>query len=114
LAAALSLALALSAATAAPGAARPAPRLSVRAAVLVDGSTGQRLFGVDPDTPRPIASTTKLMTALVALEHVRLGAVFAAPDYVPAAAESQIGLAPGERMSVHDLMLALLLPSAND
>src|SRR5204863_5799780 len=65
-------------------------------------------------TELPIASTTKLMTALVVLHHARLRQTFAAPAYYPAPAESQIGLAPGERMSVHDLLIALLLPSAND
>jgi serine-type D-Ala-D-Ala carboxypeptidase (penicillin-binding protein 5/6) len=55
------------------------------------------------------------MTALVTLEHVRrLTTIFAQTDYYPAAADSQIGLVPGERMSVHDLLLAMLLPSADD
>ena len=40
--------------------------------------------------------------------------MFADPNYYPAASDSQIGLVPGERMSVHDLLLALLLPSADD
>ena len=40
--------------------------------------------------------------------------MFTEPDYYAAAADSQIGLVPGERMSVHDLLLALLLPSADD
>jgi D-alanyl-D-alanine carboxypeptidase (penicillin-binding protein 5/6) len=63
----------------------------------------------------PIASTTKLMTALLTLEHVhRLSRMFTQNDYVPAAVDSQIGLSPGERMSVHDLLLAMLLPSADD
>jgi len=91
------------------------PKLSVRAAILVDPSTGQELYGADATRELPIASTTKLMTALLTLEHVRLlGRVFAQNDYRPASVDSQIGLAPGERMSVHDLLLALLLPSADD
>ncbi len=91
------------------------PRLSVRAAILIEQSTGQQLYGVDSNRELPIASTTKLMTALVTLEHVhRLSTVFTAPDYRAAAVDSQIGLQPGERMSVHDLLLALMLPSADD
>lgn len=90
------------------------PNLSVRAATLIEASTGQELYGQAAQTELPIASTTKLMTALLTLEKVRLGTVFADPDYYPAAADSQIGLVPGERMSVHDLLLALLLPSADD
>ncbi len=91
------------------------PTLSVRSAALIELSTGKRLYGVNADEPVPIASATKLMTALLALEHVhRLGHVFTQPLYYSAPADSQIGLVPGERMSVHDLLLALMLPSADD
>jgi len=93
----------------------PPPVLPVRAAILIEQSTGEQLYGVDPDERVPIASTTKLMTALVTLDHVHhLGQMFTAPDYYAAAVDSQIGLVPGERMSVHDLLIALLLPSADD
>src|SRR5262249_53564179 len=61
-----------------------------------------------------IASTTKLMTALLTLEHAPLDKTFTQNDYYPAATDSQIGLVPGERMTVRDLLLALLLPSADD
>ncbi len=90
------------------------PALSVRAAILVAGKTGQVLYAVDPDRELAIASTTKLMTALLALEHAPLNMVFTQNNFTPAATDSQIGLVPGERMSVHDLLLALLLPSADD
>jgi serine-type D-Ala-D-Ala carboxypeptidase (penicillin-binding protein 5/6) len=95
----------------------PAPAVvtSARAAVLIESGSGQELYGSSADSRRPIASATKLMTALVTLEHVhRLGTIFTQNDYIPGPEDSQIGLAPGERMSVHDLMLALLLPSADD
>jgi D-alanyl-D-alanine carboxypeptidase (penicillin-binding protein 5/6) len=97
------------------GLASSRPVLSVRAAVLVAPATNQRLYGVQPDRRLAIASTTKLMTALLTLEHVHhLGTVFTAPNYYSSATDSQIGLVPGERMTVHDLLLALLLPSADD
>jgi serine-type D-Ala-D-Ala carboxypeptidase (penicillin-binding protein 5/6) len=92
----------------------PAPNLSAAAATLIEESTGQQLFGLGADQQLPIASTTKLMTALLTLEHARLTRVFAQNNYYAAAIDSQIGLVPGERMSVHDLLLALLLPSADD
>jgi len=99
----------------APAAALAPPALSVRAAVLVAEGTGQQLYGSDQNEELPIASTTKLMTALVTLEHVRhLDQVFVAPDYYAASEDSQIGLVPGDRMTVHDLMLAIMLPSADD
>jgi serine-type D-Ala-D-Ala carboxypeptidase (penicillin-binding protein 5/6) len=89
--------------------------LSARAAVLYAPETGQTLYGLDANRELPIASTTKLMTALITLEHVhRLGTMFTQNDWTPAADDSAIGLVPGERMSVHDLLLALMLPSADD
>jgi serine-type D-Ala-D-Ala carboxypeptidase (penicillin-binding protein 5/6) len=90
------------------------PQLNAREAILVAPATGQELYGLDANREVAIASTTKLMTALVTLEHTRLNRVFADPDYHPAAEDSQLGLVPGERMSVHDLLLAMLLPSADD
>jgi D-alanyl-D-alanine carboxypeptidase (penicillin-binding protein 5/6) len=105
------------AAIAAQSAAGPAvapPALSARAAILVEESTGQVLYASGADAELAIASTTKLMTALLTLEHAPLSTIFTAPDYRAAAGDSQIGLAPGERMSVHDLLLALLIPSADD
>ncbi len=96
-------------------AAVPLRGLSARAAILIDAGSGQELYGSNAYSRRPIASATKLMTALVTLEHVhRLSTIFTQNDYVPDAEDSQIGLVPGERMSVHDLMLALMLPSADD
>jgi D-alanyl-D-alanine carboxypeptidase (penicillin-binding protein 5/6) len=97
------------------GAAQAPPPLAVSAAALYAPATGQLLFGVNPNREVAIASATKLMTALITLEHVRhLSTTFAQNDWYPAAADSQIGLVPGERMSVHDLLLALMLPSADD
>ncbi len=73
------------------------------------------LWGENGDARRSIASTTKLMTALVTLQHVHhLSQLFSQMDYYPSPEDSQIGLVPGERMSVHDLLLALMLPSADD
>lgn len=102
--------------TMAPAAvAQPPPALTVSAAALYAPRTGQLLYGVNANRRLPIASTTKLMTALITLQHVHhLGTMFTQNDWSPAAVDSQIGLAPGERMSVHDLLLALMLPSADD
>jgi D-alanyl-D-alanine carboxypeptidase (penicillin-binding protein 5/6) len=56
----------------------------------------------------------KLMTALLTLERADLSDTFKAADYRPAPAESKIGLMPGERMSVRDLLRGLLIASGND
>ena len=80
----------------------------------MEASTGDILFEKNARQRRAIASTTKLMTALVALQHSDLDDIFSATNYSAATIESQIGLRPGERMSVRDLLRAALLPSAND
>ena len=100
-----------------PGAALASapPSLGVSGAILIEQSTGKVLYAVNPDRRLAIASATKLMTALITLEREpKLGKEFVAPDYHPAAADSQIGLSPGEHMSVGDLLVALLLPSGDD
>jgi D-alanyl-D-alanine carboxypeptidase (penicillin-binding protein 5/6) len=86
-----------------------------RSSIVYAPQTGQTLYAWRAHQELPIASATKLMTALVVLQHVhRLSTVFAAPDYYSPPADSQIGLVPGERMRVHDLLVALMLPSADD
>jgi serine-type D-Ala-D-Ala carboxypeptidase (penicillin-binding protein 5/6) len=90
------------------------PRLTAKSAIVIDARSGAVLFQQQADKRRAIASTTKLMTALLVLEHTRQSEVFPAPAYHPSPGESVIGLRKGERMSVHDLLRAMLLPSAND
>jgi D-alanyl-D-alanine carboxypeptidase (penicillin-binding protein 5/6) len=91
-----------------------APALQAKAAIVMETSTGDVLFSQNPRQRRPIASTTKLMTVLVALQRTDLDDIFSAANYHAAPVESQIGLRAGERMSVRDLLRATLLPSAND
>ena len=111
---AAAVALWLAAGVAAPARAAPPDLDRAAAAILVDGRTGEPMLQKDPREPRAIASATKLMTALLALERARPGQVFTAPAYNALAVESQIRLAKGERMRVEDLLEALLLESAND
>ena len=106
--------LALPAAAGAQGAAgRPAVP-GAQAAILIDARDGGVLFQRDPDERRSIASTTKLMTALLTLERAEPADVFRAPPYDALPVESKIDLRAGERMRVDDLLEALLLESAND
>jgi serine-type D-Ala-D-Ala carboxypeptidase (penicillin-binding protein 5/6) len=84
------------------------------AAILVDARDGSPILQKDPGESRSIASTTKLMTALLTLERAELDDVFTAPDYRALAVESKIDLRAGERMRVSDLLEALMLESAND
>ncbi|HWC25123.1 MAG TPA: D-alanyl-D-alanine carboxypeptidase family protein [Solirubrobacteraceae bacterium] len=109
------LALLLASPCAAAQAPSGAPRLQgAEAAILIEASTGDVLLARESRQRRQIASTTKLMTALVALQQTDLDDVFSVPAYDALPVESQIGLRPGERMSVRDLLRATLLASAND
>jgi D-alanyl-D-alanine carboxypeptidase (penicillin-binding protein 5/6) len=104
--------LALVAAAAPPALAAPA--VEARSAILVDAGTGDVLLSRRGSRRRSIASATKLMTALLALERARPGEVFTAGSYSALPVESRIDLREGERMRVRDLLRALLLESAND
>ena len=95
--------------------AEPPPATSGAAALVIDARNGAVMHAVDAGRPRPIASATKLMTALLTLERVEnLDAIVRAAPYSASPVESKIGLTAGERMTVRDLMTALLLESAND
>ena len=91
-------------------AAAPRPSLaSASAGIVMDARSGETMLSKHPDARRPIASTTKLMTALLVLESGKLDRTFTAPAYNPLPAESKINLRRGERMTVRDLLTALLL-----
>jgi D-alanyl-D-alanine carboxypeptidase (penicillin-binding protein 5/6) len=105
----LAMALAVPAVARAEG-----PYLTARAAIVMDAASGQVLWGDDADVPLPPASTTKVMTAILALESQRLSETFRVSAAAAAAAPSSIGLQPGQRMELRDLLYALMLNSAND
>ena len=83
-------------------------------AIVLEVSTGEVACERRADARRPVGSAVKLMTALLTLERADLDDTFRASDYRPAPMESQIGLVPGERMSVRDLLRGLLSESGND
>jgi serine-type D-Ala-D-Ala carboxypeptidase (penicillin-binding protein 5/6) len=82
--------------------------------VVVDAEDGDVLASGSPDEELPMASTTKLMTALVARRELDLDEVVTAAPYEPGPIESLMGLRDGESVSVHDLLYGLLLASGND
>jgi len=90
------------------------PDLTAPSAVLIEASTGDVLYAKAADKRRPIASTTKLMTALLTMEHAKLSDIVPASSYVAAPIESKLSLRPGEELSVADLLRGLMLESAND
>jgi D-alanyl-D-alanine carboxypeptidase (penicillin-binding protein 5/6) len=94
---------------------RGTPWVTATAAVLVDAQTGQVLYARNPDLAWPPASTTKMMTALVALERAPLGTMITiSPEVARFREGSVVGLPAHARISLHDLLYALLLPSGND
>ena len=109
------LATAVTALAPAPSMAGAAPpSISAPAAIVVAPAFGDVLFSRGAGAELPIASTTKLMTALLVLERDSLDQVFTAVHYHPQPAESVLGLDAGEQLRVDDLLRALFLPSAND
>jgi serine-type D-Ala-D-Ala carboxypeptidase (penicillin-binding protein 5/6) len=97
------------------GAARRPPLIDADAAAVYEPVTGDLVFAYRASRPRPIASTTKLMTAYVVLNREPLGRVFTSPGYSPVFSdESLVGLRAGERMTVADLLRGMLLASGND
>ena len=113
LAAALGLALVFVLARPASAVAAP-PAIRAPAAILVEPATGDVVFQRQASRPRAIASTTKLMTTLIALERAKLSQTMTAVRYDALPAESVIGLRAGERLTVADLLRGVLLASAND
>lgn len=99
---------------AAGAAAAEAPDVAGRAAILVEAGTGQVLFARNPDEPLPIASTTKIMTALIAVEKGDLDDVVTVSRRASQTTGSRVFLDEGERQTLRDLLYALLLESGND
>jgi serine-type D-Ala-D-Ala carboxypeptidase (penicillin-binding protein 5/6) len=115
LAAVLAVAASLLSVTAPAFAATPkAPSVRAPAAILVEPATGDIVYQRNAHERRPIASTTKLMTALVTLEHASLDDVMTTVPYRALPAESVAGFRGGEKVTVRDLLRALLITSAND
>jgi serine-type D-Ala-D-Ala carboxypeptidase (penicillin-binding protein 5/6) len=90
------------------------PSFRARAAIVADGATGEILFQQNADLRVPIASITKIMTALVTLEQARPRERVTVKGRAPSIGESTIHLRVGERISVRDLLAAALVQSAND
>ncbi|HLK09994.1 MAG TPA: D-alanyl-D-alanine carboxypeptidase [Candidatus Binatia bacterium] len=91
-----------------------APSLTARAAIAMDAGTGEVLYERAADQPLPPASTTKVMTAILALESGRLDEDFTVSSFAAETAPSKINLKPGQRMRLRNLLYAVLLNSAND
>ena len=99
----------------APGEGTPAPlELRARAAVLMDGDTGRILYGKNQDQPLPMASTTKIMTCILALENASLDDVVEVSSYAASMPDVQLNIREGEQYRLEDLLYSLMLESHND
>jgi serine-type D-Ala-D-Ala carboxypeptidase (penicillin-binding protein 5/6) len=85
-----------------------------RAAVVMDATSGRVLYAKNPDLKLLPASTTKLMTALVVLERARLSDVVTVSKKAAGQPATRVGLKPGDRFTMENLLYAALMKSAND
>lgn len=90
------------------------PGLATQAAVLLDGETGTVLLSDNGQTPVPIASTTKLMTAILVRQRLDLAKSIEINRTMTSVIGSDMGLKPGETITVRSLLAGLLISSGND
>ncbi len=93
---------------------QPGPSLAARSWGVIDARSGDVLTSHAGNRELPIASTTKLMTAYVAIKEMPLEKIVRAQPYAAEYGESLMGLRAGERISVRDLIYGLILRSGND
>ena len=89
-------------------------KLYAQSAVLMDGSSGRILYGKGQDIIRPMASTTKIMTCILALELGNLDDKVTASSYAASQPKVHLGVRSGEEYRLEDLLYALMLESYND
>ena len=88
--------------------------LYAQAAVLMDADSGRVLYSKNGDAKLPMASTTKIMTCIVALEMGNLDDVYEATSYAASMPKVHLGVQAGEQYRLKDLLYALMLESFND
>ena len=108
------LVVAVAAVVLAPPAVAAPPSVDARAFLVLNGKTGEVVAGRNTRARLPIASITKLMTALLAVERARPAAAVTVEGGAAGVGGSTIALRAGERLSVRDLLRAALIQSAND
>ena len=94
------------------------PEISAKAAIVYNGATGEVLYSKDSTQKLPMASTTKIMSALIVLEQedrgVDLNEKFTVDSDAVMTEGSSMGLKAGDKVSLYDLCCGMLLPSGND
>ncbi len=90
------------------------PMVKAKAVYCVNLARNKTVMARNPDKQLPVASLTKLMTALVTLDHMPLNRKVRVPSYIKKVPKSVVGLKPGDQLSVKDLLHGLLVASGND
>jgi D-alanyl-D-alanine carboxypeptidase (penicillin-binding protein 5/6) len=90
------------------------PRVTARAAVLMDARTGALLWSKNPDQKRAPASTTKIMTTVLGLEAERMNDYFRVSSRAQRQQPSKLYLVKGQKVQLRELLYSLMLKSAND
>lgn len=88
--------------------------VSAKSAVLIEADTGRVLFAKNKDMQLPMASTTKILTALITLESDNLDELFVVDEKAIQVEGSSMGLQKGDSASLRTLACGMLLPSGND
>ena len=81
---------------------------------MIDAGSGRILWAKDADSLRYPASTTKIMTGMLLVEHCKPDDIIVAPNDVTKVREASMHLKPGEPSRANDMLYALMLRSAND
>jgi serine-type D-Ala-D-Ala carboxypeptidase (penicillin-binding protein 5/6) len=90
------------------------PKISAKAAILIDMDSGRVLYSHAANTRLPMASTTKIMTGILAIESLGLDDKVTISAKAASTYGSMLGFKKGEVLPVEELLYALLVPSAND
>ena len=88
--------------------------VAAKGAVLIDAKSGRVLFGQNENERFPMASTTKIMTALLALENCALDEEVTASENASGVPGTSIYLGVGETLTMEEMLYGLLLRSGND
>ncbi len=92
----------------------PAKGIQAKAVFCVSLPDCNTIISRNPDQQLPVASLTKLITAMVVLDTLPLSKKVTVPDYIKTVPKTVVGLKPGDVLSVNDLLHGLLIGSAND
>ena len=90
------------------------PEINSRSSVVIDRNTNTILYGKNENTKRKMASTTKIMTAIIIIENCNLDETIEISKKAAGTGGSRLGLKTGDKITIRDLLYGLMLRSGND